>query len=123
MSTASPVTITRRQVGANLWFERALNSRLSRLPTYELHPEMVESEEAVGRVMLEELESLARSRLGDLVIILLGGRGAQAFHRLLGEKARAGDPDGLIARLCVFTQDALAPLPMENSFSFVRDFV
>jgi hypothetical protein len=41
---------------------------------------------------------------------------------LLGEKARAGDPDGLIARLCVFTQDVLAPLPMENSFSFVRDF-
>jgi 6-phosphogluconolactonase/glucosamine-6-phosphate isomerase/deaminase len=122
VSTASPVTITRRQVGANLWFERSLESRLSRLPTHELHPEVVESEEAVGRVMLEELESLARSRLGDLVIILLGGRGAQAFHRLLGEKARAGDPDGLIARLCVFTQDALAPLPMENGFSFVRDF-
>ena len=85
VSTASPVTITRRQVGANLWFDRALDSRLSRLPTYELHPEVVESEEAVGRVMLEELEALAQSKLGDLVIILLGGRGAQAFHRLLGE--------------------------------------
>jgi len=122
VSIASPVTITRRKVGANLWFDRALESPLSRLPTYELHPEIIESEEAVGRVLLEELESLAQSKTGDLVIILLGGRGAQAFHRLLGEQARAGDPDGLIARLCVFTQDALAPLPMESSFSFVRDF-
>jgi hypothetical protein len=95
--------MTRRRVGPNLWFDHALESRLSRSPTYELHPEIIESEEAVGSVMLAELESLARSKIGDLVIILLGGRGAQAFHRLLGEKARAGDPDGLIARLCVFT--------------------
>jgi 6-phosphogluconolactonase/glucosamine-6-phosphate isomerase/deaminase len=72
--------------------------------------------------MLAELESLARSKTGDLLIIILGGRGAQALHRLLGETARAGDPDGLIARLHVFTQDALAPLRMNNSFSFVRDF-
>jgi hypothetical protein len=55
-------------------------------------------------------------------MILLGGRGAQAMHRLLGERARAGDPGGLIARLRVFTQDAIAPLRMDNSFSFVRDF-
>jgi hypothetical protein len=33
-----------------------------------LHPEIIESEEAVGRVMLEELESLARSKIGDLVM-------------------------------------------------------
>jgi 6-phosphogluconolactonase/glucosamine-6-phosphate isomerase/deaminase len=121
MST-SPATVCRRQVGANLWFDHLRENDLLGLSTYELHPEVLESEAAVGRVMLEELESLARSKAGDLVIILLGGRGAQAFHRLLGEKARAGDPDGLIARLRVFTQDALAPLRMENSFSFVRDF-
>jgi 6-phosphogluconolactonase/glucosamine-6-phosphate isomerase/deaminase len=87
-----------------------------------LVPEILESEAAVGRLMLEELDSLARTRTGDLAIVLLGGRGAQALHRLLGERARAGDPDGLIARLRLFTQDALAPLRMENSFSFVRDF-
>ena len=126
MSPASPETITRREVGDNLWFDEgfdsALENQLSRLPAYELHPEILESEEVVGRVMLEELETLARSKTGDLVIILLGGRGAQALHRLVGERARAGDPDGLIARLRVFTQDALAPLRMDNSFSFVRDF-
>jgi len=94
MSPASPVTITRREVGANLWFDggfdSALENQLSRLPAYELHPEILESEEAVGRVMLEELESLARSKTGDLVIILLGGRGAQALHRLLNHLAGLG---------------------------------
>src|SRR5204863_9934456 len=53
---------------------------------------------------------------------LLGGRGAQALHKLLGVIASAGDPHGLISRLRVFTQDALAPMSMGNSFSFVRDF-
>ena len=130
MSAASPVTIRQRKFGENLWLDGAfdsglghsLESELARQPTYELHPEILESEEAVGRAMLQELESIARTKTGDLVIILLGGRGAQALHRLLGEQARAGDPGGLIARLRVFTQDALAPLRMENSFSFVRDF-
>lgn len=53
---------------------------------------------------------------------MLGGRGAQALHRLLGARARSGDPGGLIRRLHVFTQDALAPLARQNGFSFVRDF-
>ena len=122
VSTASPTAITRRQVGPNLWFDRAFDSRFSCLSVYELRPEILESEEAVGRAMLEELESAARAKTGDLAIILLGGRGAQALHRLLGQRARAGDPDGLIARLHVFTQDALTPMRMNNSFSFVRDF-
>jgi len=122
VSTASPSATTRRQVGPNLWFDRALNNQPSRLPTYELRPEILDSEEAVGRAMLSELETAAHEKPDDLVIILLGGRGAQAFHRLLGERASAGDPDGLIARLRVFTQDALAPMRMDNSFSFVRDF-
>ena len=122
MSTVRPITIRRREVGPNLWLDRPAEDQLARLATYELHPEIIESEEAVGRAMLAELESLASAKTGDLVIILLGGRGAQALHRLLGERARAGDSDGLISRLCVFTQDALAPMRMANSFSFVRDF-
>jgi len=112
----------RRGVGPNVWFDRSGADRTSSLATYELLPEILESEEAVGLAMLEELETLGRAKTGDLVIILLGGRGAQAFHRLLGERATAGDPEGLIARLRVFTQDALAPMRMDNGFSFVRDF-
>jgi 6-phosphogluconolactonase/glucosamine-6-phosphate isomerase/deaminase len=72
--------------------------------------------------MFEEIESAAQNKDGDLVIILLGGRGAQALHRLLGRLAVSNDKDWLLGRLRVFTQDALAPLRMDNGLSFVRDF-
>lgn len=122
MSTTGPNTNMRREVGPNVWFDRAGADQTLSGSTYVLDPEIVESEDAVGQAMLAELEALGRTKTGDLVIILLGGRGAQAFHRLLGEQATAGDPQGLIARLRVFTQDALAPMRMDNGFSFVRDF-
>ena len=83
---------------------------------------MLESENDVGHAMLEELEQTARQKSGDLTVILLGGRGAQALHRLLGELAKTGEADQLLSRLNVFTQDALAPMAMDNGFSFVRDF-
>ncbi|HWC76100.1 MAG TPA: hypothetical protein VG778_01495, partial [Blastocatellia bacterium] len=104
--------LSRRVAGENVWLSRSGYSReaVARLPVHEVLPEVLESEEAVGRAMLGELEAAARAKEGDLVIALLGGRGAQAMHRLLGERAKAGDPDGLIGRLRVFTQDALAPL-------------
>ena len=72
--------------------------------------------------MLQEIEALALLKDGDLVIIILGGRGAQALHRLLGELAKTPEKDALLKRLHIFTQDALAPLRMDNGLSFVRDF-
>src|SRR5439155_6774153 len=75
-----------------------------------------------GRAMLAEIETAAQSKQGDLNIILLGGRGAQAMHHLIGEQAKTNELDYLLSRLHVFTQDALGPMRMENSFSFVRDF-
>jgi hypothetical protein len=120
----------RRAVGDNVWLERAGDRRgatedaelLARLPVFDLRPDVLESEDAVGRVMLLELEAVAAAKPGDVVVVILGGRGAQALHRMLGECARSGDPGGLIGRLRIFTQDALAPMRMNNSFSFVRDF-
>jgi 6-phosphogluconolactonase/glucosamine-6-phosphate isomerase/deaminase len=41
---------------------------------------------------------------------------------MLGEAAQTEELDFLLSRLHVFTQDALAPLRMESSYSFVRDF-
>jgi len=41
---------------------------------------------------------------------------------LIGEKAKTDELDTLLARLNVFTQDALAPMRADNPFSFVRDF-
>jgi 6-phosphogluconolactonase/glucosamine-6-phosphate isomerase/deaminase len=118
--------LTRRAAGENIWLSRAADEQTSldavaRLTPYELHPEVLASEPAVGQAMLEELEAIARAKDGDIVMILLGGRGGQALHRLLGERARRGR-DELIGRLHVFTQDALAPMRMANSLSFVRDF-
>ena len=111
---------SRRTVGQNVWFAKG-SERLGRAVPHELQPEVLDTEEAVGRAMLAELEAVARDKSGDVVIALLGGRGAQALHRLLGEKSRRGELD-LISRLHVFTQDALAPLRPTNGFSFVRDF-
>ena len=117
--------IIRRVVGNNVWLSDAqpdAREQLTRLKAQGLNYEVMESEEAVGRAMLAEIEAAAQSKAGDLTIILLGGRGAQAMHRLIGEQAKTNELDHLLSRLHVFTQDALAPMRMENSFSFVRDF-
>lgn len=118
--------LTRRVAGDNVWLSRASDERasldaLAGLEVHDLQPEVLDSEQAVGEAMLAELEQVAREKEGDVVILLLGGRGAQALHRLLGERARAGG-DKLLPRLRVFTQDALAPMRMASSLSFVRDF-
>src|SRR5438552_16697467 len=122
--TATMERIRRRVVGNNVWLSAQSDARgqLAQLPAHGLNYEVMKSEEAVGREMLAEIEAAARSKEGDLTLILLGGRGAQAMHRLIGDKAKTNELDHLLNRLHVFTQDALAPMRMENSFSFVRDF-
>jgi 6-phosphogluconolactonase/glucosamine-6-phosphate isomerase/deaminase len=72
--------------------------------------------------MLEEIERAVDAKNGSIVMVILGGRGGQALHRLLGAMAKTGDHDALFSRLDVFTQDALAPLRLDNGLSFVRDF-
>ncbi len=117
-------TLRRRSVGRNIWLSRdaADNDFLVRLPVKELVYEVLPSEEAVGRMMLDEITSVAEAKDGPLVMVLVGGRGGQALHRLLGAMAKTSDHDALFSRLEVFTQDALAPLRMGNGLSFVRDF-
>ena len=124
MSATSTQQIRRRTVGENVWLSRgpADPSFLAGQPTHALPYEILPSEDAVGRAMLEEIQAAADAREGALVIILLGGRGAQALHRQLGQVASSGENDSLLGRLHVFTQDALAPLRMDNGLSFVRDF-
>jgi 6-phosphogluconolactonase/glucosamine-6-phosphate isomerase/deaminase len=118
-------TIGRRVTRGNVWLEHSKsrgNNALGSLQPRKLEFEVKPSEEAVGLAMLEEIEAAAGSKQGPLVIILLGGRGAQALHRQLGAAAKTSDKDWLLERLHVFTQDALAPLRMDNGLSFVRDF-
>jgi 6-phosphogluconolactonase/glucosamine-6-phosphate isomerase/deaminase len=117
--------IRRRVVGGNVWLSRVNHPEidlLSQLEPRDLPYEVLPSEEAVGQAMLEEIETAAQSKEGALVVIILGGRGAQALHRQLGTIARTSEKDQLLSRLHIFTQDALAPLRMNNGLSFVRDF-
>jgi 6-phosphogluconolactonase/glucosamine-6-phosphate isomerase/deaminase len=117
-------TIQRRSVGGNVWLahDPAENKHLAGLPIRDIAPEVLPSEDAVGRAMLAEIENAAAWKNGPLVVVILGGRGGQALHRLLGAMAKTSEHDALFSRLHVFTQDALAPLRMDNGLSFVRDF-
>ena len=96
--------LVRRKSKENIWFARdvkGIDKYLSAWPAHELTPEVLPTEQAVGAAMLAELDKLAETREGDLVIILLGGRGAQAMHQLLGERARKGSghsPTGLAGK-------------------------
>jgi len=122
---ATTKQITRwRSAGENVWLSHdvADSTRLARLPVRDILYEVLPYEEAVGYAMLAEIRNAAELKNGSLVIVILGGRGGQALHRLLGTMARMSDYDALLGRLHVFTQDALAPLRMDNSLSFVRDF-
>jgi 6-phosphogluconolactonase/glucosamine-6-phosphate isomerase/deaminase len=116
--------LTPGEVGNNIWLRSrtAACFDLSQLPVQRINYEVIATEEQVGLAQFEELKQAAANKDGDLVIILLGGRGAQALYRLLGELARTDAIDELLGRLRVFTQDALAPMRMENGLSFVRDF-
>src|SRR6185436_4445469 len=119
------VDLQRHARGENVWLRAAgadEQSVLNGLRAQQLNYRVLDSEEAVGRAMLDEIIESAGEKSGDLTIVLLGGRGAQALHRLIGEKAKTDELDTLLARLNVFTQDALAPMRADNPFSFVRDF-
>ena len=124
MSAPRQGNFSRRVAGQNVWLSRPGpgGSGEMRAPAQTLEYEVLESEEAVGRSQFEELQHAAQEKAGDLVIILLGGRGAQALYKRLGEMAKGNEIDPLLGRLHVFTQDALAPMRMDNALSFVRDF-
>ena len=122
MSTIVLERLSRRVVGNNVWLRTSESRDNSQLEVRDFSYEVLESEAAVGRAQFEEIKLAAENKEGDLVIILLGGRGAQALYRLLGELAETDSIDHLLRRLHVFTQDALAPMRMDNGLSFVRDF-
>lgn len=120
---SSPVKmINRRTAGNNTWLEYSGGS-YDLSPVAERFPfEVLESENAVGRAMFDELIAYSKQKEGDIVILLLGGRGAQAMYAIIRDLAEGNEIDGLLGRLHVFTQDALAPMRMNNGLSFVRDF-
>ncbi len=112
---------TRYEDNNNVWLSQKSDLEFN-YTDYGVTPTVLDSEAEVGKAMLNELYKTAEAKEGDINIALLGGRGAQELHRLLGELAKTTEQDELLARLNVFTQDALAPMGMSNGLSFVRDF-
>ncbi len=121
MQASEQKMIRRREDADRVWLE-ALDRRAPTAISGPFRFEILENEESVGRAMFDELLSYAERKAGDIVIVLLGGRGAQAMYKLINKLAATVEIDGLLNRLNVFTQDALAPMRMENGLSFVRDF-
>lgn len=122
MQTSEKKSITARRTGENIWLETSATRQTPQIPESAFQYQVLDSEEAVGRAMFDELVQYAAEKDGDIVIVLLGGRGGQAMYRIIAELAKTDAVDGLLGRLHVFTQDALAPMRMNNAFSFVRDF-
>lgn len=114
--------INRRTAGDNVWLEDTRAQSEPAPGSDSFAYEILESEAAVGQRMFDELTAYAAKKEGDIVIILLGGRGAQAMYSIIREKLEGTEIDDLLGRLHVFTQDALAPMRMNNGLSFVRDF-
>ena len=115
-------TFSRRVSGENTWLERSGLGRVTADLERPFDFRVLETEDQVGAAMLNELVEYSQTTVRDIVMVLLGGRGAQAMYRLINQKAPSGELDELLGRLHVFTQDALAPMRMENGLSFVRDF-
>ena len=122
MRTSEQKTILSRKSGDNIWLSSALGRHAPDEAVGDFRYRVLDREELVGQAMFEELISYAGEKSGDIVIVLVGGRGGQAMYRVIAEKAETGEIDELLSRLHVFTQDALAPMRMNNGLSFVRDF-
>src|ERR1044072_282988 len=125
VKTSSKKIADRRVSGNNSWLSfpdapKKVASAAASRPEFSYN--VLETEDAVGRAMFDELVAYAGEVTGDITIILLGGRGGQAMYRLINKLAETNEIDELLGRLHVFTQDALAPMRMANGLSFVRDF-
>ncbi|HQU92367.1 MAG TPA: 6-phosphogluconolactonase [Pyrinomonadaceae bacterium] len=121
MKTSEQRSLSHRETGGTVWLESGL-AREPILPNGSFQFRVLETEDAVGGAMLGELLDYAANKAGDVNIILLGGRGAQAMYKQIRARIGTVEIDELLSRLNVFTQDALAPMRMANGLSFVRDF-
>ena len=122
MQSITKKNINRRIAGNNIWLEKPSEEVRFQTNSADFEVMVLPDEEAVGRAMFEELIAYSKEKTGDMTILLLGGRGAQAMYKIISDLAQTAEIDELLGRLHVFTQDALAPLRMNNGLSFVRDF-
>jgi len=122
VQTSAKKIVERRAAGNNIWLSFSGTDLVVAPNVSAFNYNVLDSEDAVGQAMFDEIVLYADENPGDITLVLLGGRGAQAMYRIIQGLAETDEIDGLLGRLNVFTQDALAPMRMENGLSFVRDF-
>jgi hypothetical protein len=122
VQTSAKKIVERRVAGNNIWLSFFDADRRVLPDSPEFDYKVFETEAAVGQAMFDELDAYANEKPGDITVVLLGGRGAQAMYTIISRLAETDEIDSLLGRLHVFTQDALAPMRMNNGLSFVRDF-
>ena len=122
MQVSRKEQVVQRKEGDRIWLELPDVGVAFAPENNSYNYEVLGSEDAIGKAMFDELVKYAGQKQGDINIILLGGRGAQAMYKVIRQKTELGEIDDLLKRLNVFTQDALAPMRMDNGLSFVRDF-
>jgi len=122
VQTSAKKIVERRAAGNNIWLSFSGTDTEVAPNVSAFNYNVLDSEDAVGQAMFDEIVLYADENPGDITLVLLGGRGAQAMYRIIQGLAETDEIDGLLGRLNVFTQDALAPMRMENGLSFVRDF-
>jgi len=122
VQTSAKKIVERRAAGNNIWLSFSGTDTEVAPSVSAFNYNVLDSEDAVGQAMFDEIVLYADENPGDITLVLLGGRGAQAMYRIIQGLAETDEIDGLLGRLNVFTQDALAPMRMENGLSFVRDF-
>lgn len=122
MNVLAQHSVPIQELDGNHWLKSSTVGNPPTPPKADFEYEVLRSEEEVGDAMLRELFDYAADKHGDINIVLLGGRGAQAMYKRISSLIGTDEIDKLLGRLNVFTQDALAPMRMGNGLSFVRDF-
>ena len=92
MSASLALKIGRRVTGNCVWlgYQKAgVTDRLARIPAVDIRPEVLASEDAVGRAQFEELRLAAKQTDRDLVVILLGDEALGRCTGWLVKKPRA----------------------------------
>ena len=74
MQTSAKKIVERRAAGDNIWLKVSGTGEASIQKETAFKPRVLETEEAVGQAMPDEIVAYAGEKTGDITLVLLGGR-------------------------------------------------
>lgn len=118
--------INARTVGEAVWLaggsECPAQAQLAALAINDLRPEVLPTEDAVARVMLDEIRRVANEKTGVINLVITQGGGEMlSLFRLLVRQAETNDKGDVLDRLNLWTQDALAPISPASTLSVAHE--